>query len=66
MRISSNSNGASGSQIKAVAASIGEHGCKVCGSVPLGFPGTNDVKNGELKFNFVRDTRGCGNTQPLC
>jgi len=32
---------------------------EVCGSVPTGFPGNNDVKNGQLTFNYVR--QACGN-----
>ena len=31
----------------------------VYGSVPTGFPGNNDVKNGQLTFNYVR--QACGN-----
>lgn len=29
------------------------YGCKACGSVPLGYPETNDVHMGELTSNFV-------------
>ncbi|ORX79203.1 killer toxin [Basidiobolus meristosporus CBS 931.73] len=29
------------------------HGCNVCGSVPLGYPGDNDVNHGELTVNYV-------------
>ena len=29
------------------------HGCDACGSVPLGYPETNDVSMGELTSNFV-------------
>ncbi|KAM7219255.1 Killer toxin [Rhypophila decipiens] len=45
--------------IRRLAPEIPGHKCKVCGSVPIGFPGSNDVKNGQLTFNYVR--QACGN-----
>lgn len=51
--------GASGADVKRLAPLIGDHGCKVCGSVPTGYPGSNDVKDGELTFNYV--SKICGN-----
>ncbi|RSL39672.1 hypothetical protein CEP54_016280 [Fusarium duplospermum] len=38
---------------KELAHYIAEHGCLACGSVPTGFPGSNDVTQGELTFNYV-------------
>jgi hypothetical protein len=29
------------------------HNCKACGSVPVTYPGDNDIKNGMLTLNFV-------------
>lgn len=29
------------------------HGCKACGSIPLDFPNSNDVKKGQLTVNYV-------------
>lgn len=29
------------------------HGCKKCGSIPLAFPGSNDVSKGQLTVNYV-------------
>lgn len=46
-------SGAWGGDIATVARSLSHHGCNACGSVPLDFPDTNDVNNGELTFNFV-------------
>lgn len=59
-----NSNGAPGSSIKELAHYIPDHGCKVCGSVPLFYPQDNNVDNGELTFNVVGN--GCGNDGGLC
>lgn len=48
--------GASGATIQSVAHFIPEHGCKMCGSVPLGFAsGHNNVADGQLTFNFARN-----------
>jgi hypothetical protein len=59
-----NSNGAPGSSIKGLAHYIPDHGCTVCGSVPLFYPDDNNVDNGELTFNVVGS--GCGNDGGLC
>ncbi|KAJ7292709.1 killer toxin Kp4/SMK [Mycena rebaudengoi] len=47
----------SGEEIRNVAHSIVDHGCKVCGSVPTS-PG-NNVADGQLTFNYVSETH-CG------
>jgi hypothetical protein len=49
-------SGLNGAQIKPLASEIVKHGCKVCGSVPITFPGSNDPKNGILTFNYVKNT----------
>ncbi|KAI1085446.1 killer toxin [Whalleya microplaca] len=54
-----NTNGAQGSKIKELAKYVDDHGCKTCGSVPTDYPNSNNVKNGELTFNYV--TKSCGN-----
>jgi hypothetical protein len=54
-----NSNGAPGHSIRALAHYIPDHGCKECGSVPLFYPGDNNVANGELTFNVV-GSNACG------
>lgn len=41
------------SQIGTLLGNLVDHGCKTCGSVPLGFPNSNDVSQGELTVNFV-------------
>ncbi|KAK4209246.1 killer toxin [Rhypophila decipiens] len=45
--------------IRRLAPEIPGHKCKVCGSVPTGYPGNNDVKHGQLTFNYVKHS--CGN-----
>lgn len=45
-----------GNQIKELIGHIVGHGCKVCGSVPIDFPGSNDPKNGILTVNYVSNT----------
>ncbi|KAM7211790.1 Killer toxin [Rhypophila decipiens] len=42
--------------IRRLAPRIPGHKCKVCGSVPIR---DNDVKHGQLTFNYVK--RSCGN-----
>jgi hypothetical protein len=49
-----NSGGAPGSSIKTLARDLQEHGCENCGSIPLFYPGDNNVDDGELTFNAVR------------
>jgi len=41
------------SQLTSLANDIVGHGCSACGSVPVGFPDSNDVSQGELTFNYV-------------
>jgi hypothetical protein len=50
-----NTGGLPGNEIKTLAQRIVEHGCTVCGSVPVFFDqGDNNVdSHGELTFNFV-------------
>ncbi|KAJ7161469.1 Kp4-domain-containing protein [Mycena crocata] len=52
-----NSGGAPGSSVKALAQHILAHGCTACGSVPLFYPNDNDVRNGQLTFNYVINPR---------
>jgi len=47
-----NTKGSWGYQIKAKAHYITDHGCRVCGSVPMLYPQQNNVKKGELTFNY--------------
>ncbi|KAI4252169.1 MAG: hypothetical protein LQ352_004430 [Teloschistes flavicans] len=44
-----------GWDVKYLAGQIVGHDCKTCGSVPVGWPQTNDVSQGQLTFNFVAD-----------
>jgi len=39
--------------IKSIAHYITAHGCMSCGSVPVHFPESNNVRNGELTFNYL-------------
>ncbi|KAJ3539817.1 hypothetical protein NM208_g5331 [Fusarium decemcellulare] len=48
-----NTGGWQGQKAKELAHYITEHGCLDCGSVPTGYPGSNDVAQGELTFNYV-------------
>ncbi|WAO91616.1 Kp4 domain-containing protein [Fusarium falciforme] len=52
-QIACNTGGWQGQKAKELAYYITEHGCLACGSVPTGFPGSNDVAQGELTFNYV-------------
>ena len=45
-----------GNNIRDLIGQIVGHGCKVCGSVPIDFPGSNDPKNGILTVNYVSST----------
>ena len=45
-----------GGKIKTLIGDIQGHNCKNCGSVPIDFPNTNDVANGELTVNYVANT----------
>ncbi|KAL3463487.1 killer toxin [Aspergillus heterothallicus] len=53
-----NSGGAPGLSIKNLLPYPIDHGCGTCSSVPLFFPGDNDVNNGILTLNSV--SGGCG------
>lgn len=57
--------GASGSDIARAVRYLADHGCTTCGSVPLDFPNTNDVNNGEVTFNFV-GLEDMGSCSDLC
>ncbi|KAF4448966.1 Killer toxin, Kp4 [Fusarium austroafricanum] len=57
--------GAPGRNIKGLAHFIPEHGCGACGSVPYFFPSSNDVKDGQLTYNYV--SNGCSKDEAkLC
>lgn len=58
-------NGLYGGTAKQKAHYIPEHGCDICGSVPLDYPHTNNVENGMLTFNYVTKTCLVG-TDGLC
>lgn len=34
---------------------LNDHKCTACGSIPLGYPGTNNVNQGELTVNNVKN-----------
>jgi len=51
--------GLPGSAMSNLILSLIGHECQQCGSVPIGFPGSNDPGNGILTSNFVSDTGGC-------
>jgi hypothetical protein len=36
-----------------------KYGCNLCGSVPIRYSGSNNLRNGILTSNFVSDIRGC-------
>ncbi|EFQ34120.1 hypothetical protein CGRA01v4_12185 [Colletotrichum graminicola] len=48
-----NTGGWQAKKAKDIVGHLVSHGCKVCGSVPTGFPGSNDVAQGQLTFNYV-------------
>lgn len=48
-----NTGGTEGVNIKRLIHFIPDHGCDSCGSVPTGFPGLNDVSQGQLTINAV-------------
>lgn len=53
-----NSNGAPGHSIRSLIVQLVNHGCSACGSIPLFYPGDNDVSHGELTVNAV--SKDCG------
>ncbi|KAK4892092.1 hypothetical protein LTR10_011051 [Elasticomyces elasticus] len=56
--LQSTTNGMRGNDLKVIAQDLQDHGCRGCGSVPTGYPETNDVNGGMLTFNFVNDNTG--------
>ena len=47
-------DGARGRNLKRLAQYIVDHKCRICGSVPTHFPDSNNVKDGQLTFNYVK------------
>lgn len=57
-----NRAGVPGKEIKRLLQALDSYGCDRCGSVPLGFPESNNWKiTGELTVNYVRHVNGCTN-----
>ncbi|KAF8588173.1 Kp4-domain-containing protein [Ramaria rubella] len=56
-----NTGGAPATSIPPLIDALINHGCKVCGSVPLFFPqgDNNPADHGVLVVNFVSSTDGC-------
>jgi len=50
-----------GWEVKYLMGALRDHGCKACGSVPVTWPGDNNIKNGMLTSNFVSNPKvgGC-------
>jgi hypothetical protein len=42
-----NSGGAPVSRLQVLAEELFDHGCNICGSIPLFYPGDNNVADGE-------------------
>lgn len=40
-------------QACSLLSQLRDHGCGVCGSIPIDYPRTNNVNNGELTVNYV-------------
>ncbi|OCL14191.1 killer toxin [Glonium stellatum] len=59
------SGGAPGSSIKTLAQELRDHGCSVCGSIPLFFPQDNNVDDGELTVNWVGNSC-CPGSNCIC
>ncbi|KAJ5649517.1 killer toxin [Penicillium longicatenatum] len=57
-----NSGGAPASSIITLARELEDHGCGVCGSIPLFYPNDNNVDDGELTINFVSGSCCSGST----
>ncbi|KAL4908780.1 killer toxin [Aspergillus multicolor] len=60
-----NSGGAPASSIITLAQELRDHGCGVCGSVPLFYPNDNNVDDGELTVNFVSSSC-CAGSDCIC
>ncbi|KFX92759.1 hypothetical protein O988_07137 [Pseudogymnoascus sp. VKM F-3808] len=57
------SNGNTGAETKNYIRALADHGCGRCGSVPYGYPNTNDISNGMLTVNWAtNDCLGNGGT----
>ncbi|UNI21260.1 hypothetical protein JDV02_007265 [Purpureocillium takamizusanense] len=57
-----NELGVTGKEIKRLLEALDSYGCDKCGSVPLGFPESNNWElSGELTINYVRYVKGCTN-----
>lgn len=52
-------SGLLGSSIPGLINALVDHGCAVCGSVPIFFPGSNDPSEGILTSNWVNFDDGC-------
>jgi hypothetical protein len=59
-------SGVSGTQIYALIQQLQGHNCKDCGSVPIGFPQSNDPSSGILTVNFVADIGACESDDGVC
>jgi hypothetical protein len=55
-----NTRGAWGSDILRLAHYIPDHGCNTCGSVPYFYPSDNNVRHGELTYNYASSCGGSG------
>ncbi|KAL5341312.1 killer toxin [Aspergillus crustosus] len=60
-----NSGGAPASSIITLARGLRDHGCGLCGSMPLFFPDDNNVDDGELTVNFVSGSC-CSGSNCIC
>ena len=49
----------SGREVSGLLDHLARHGCGTCGSVPIGFPYSNDPSHGVLTVNYV-DHSNCG------
>ncbi|SPJ90354.1 related to KP4 killer toxin [Fusarium torulosum] len=59
--------GAPISSIKTLITELYDHGCDGCGSIPLFYPGDNNVNNGELTVNWAgRPCTGDGGLTAIC
>ncbi len=52
-----------GSSVISLVQALWDHGCRICGSVPIKYPDDNEEGNyGILTINYVSDSGGCWNT----
>lgn len=47
LRFSANIDGLYGAEVKAMTEKIVDHGCKRCGTCPVGYPESNDGKQSD-------------------